>query len=138
MTAIILESLVLRGVVVLRDEQTLELRLGTSGKGGLWSSGANPNPPAAKPEQDGRTLDPDYSASRVGLGAGRFHRCSGFLAEQNAMATTLRPQALATAARTVAANSWLAPTVAVAARVGCSPRLLPPGRTPPALPRGEA
>jgi len=143
MAAFILESLVLRGVAVLRGAKAVELRLGTSVEAGWLASGANPKPPM-RPDQNGRGLDADASSSS---GTGRSYRWSR-LSETTAARTALgRGLTGKETAHAVAVPSRTIPTSAVPASVTpralkapalLPARLLPPGRTPPASFRGKA
>jgi len=137
MAAFILESLVLRGVVVLKGAKAVELRLGTSVKAAWRASGTHPEQPLMRPDANGPKPDGDYSSS----GAGRSLRSS--------LATSAlgREHTDKETARAVAAMRRLKPVCPAPASVASPSRLatrtlpcgfLPPGRTPPVLSRGQS
>jgi hypothetical protein len=82
MAAFMLESLVLRGVCVLRDEAVVGLRLGASAKANMHAPGIrnsrHPLPGGRKPAgQTGSGPDVDYSTKGDMPGAGRSRRPFG-------------------------------------------------------------
>jgi hypothetical protein len=82
MAALILESLVLRGVAVLRDEPAVGLRLGASVKAnphapGVGNSMRHPRPGYWRPDTPGQDTDVAFATSGILPGAGRSRRSSG-------------------------------------------------------------
>jgi hypothetical protein len=89
-----LESLVLRGVSVLRDEVAVGLRLGTSPKAngqtpGIGNSNRHPAPGGGKPEgQPGSGPDVDYSTKGILPGAGRSRSLGARVLPETARTTS--------------------------------------------------
>jgi len=145
MAALMLESLVLRGLV-LRGEKAVELRRGTSVRANCQATGMDNSLrstvfhwPLAYP-QVGNDPDVDSPTSGVMPGAGRSRRQIGSPAIRGCMRTIdhttpvwLRSfpggQAKAAVAKIQAIPACLAASVA---------EILPPSRTPPSASRGMA
>jgi len=122
MVAFMLESLVLRGVAVLRGELSVGLRLGTSAEANMRSSGVrnsrrHPSPGCRKPDlQPTVGPDVDYSTKGVTPGAGRSRRQFGARLLSGAARTTCR-----------LATSWLPTFGGSTSVVAATRRAIPAG-----------